>query len=119
MLVRSDHATGTSRAIAERRRNCQLSPTADLHALHALIPAADDLASTKLELEGVAAIPRSVKLISGVPRHSDVVNLREMAGSCNFAFAFEKIIDTQLLPARLLVGKGDNGFALAHGANAI
>ena len=118
VFVRSDHATRATSAVSERRRNGELAPSTDLHTLHTLIPAADDLPCTQFELERVAPIPRGIELVPGVPRHADVVNLHEMAGRSGLAIAFDKIIDAKLLSTRLSVGKGHNWFALAHGANA-
>ena len=56
-LPRLDRAAGAAVAVAEVRRDDQLAPAADLHALHALVPAGDDLADA--ELERAAARPGS------------------------------------------------------------
>ena len=62
---------------ARRRRGArdgQLATAADLHALHALVPAGDDLAGTELELQRLAAVPAGVELLAGGEGDADVVD---------------------------------------------
>ena len=47
--VRRDHAAGAARAVAELGRDRQHARAADLHALHAFVPAADHLAGAEVE----------------------------------------------------------------------
>ena len=50
-LAGLDDAAGAAVAVAEVGRDHELPATADLHALHALVPAGDDLADAEPELE--------------------------------------------------------------------
>ena len=50
-LAGLDDATGAAVAVAEVRRDDELATAADLHALHALVPAGDDLADAEAELQ--------------------------------------------------------------------
>src|SRR4051794_32571087 len=61
-------------AVGEVRRDRDAPAPADLHAGHALVPAADHLALAERELERVAAVPRRVELLAALPGHADVVD---------------------------------------------
>jgi hypothetical protein len=54
--IRRDHAAGTARAVAKVWRDGELARAADLHALHAFVPAGNDLAAAEREVEGVVTI---------------------------------------------------------------
>src|SRR3954447_24105010 len=71
--VRRDHAAGAARAVPFCGRNCQRPLSADAHAGHALVPAADHLAAAKPERERFIAIPRAVELEPFVIRSGLVV----------------------------------------------
>src|SRR6266568_8312785 len=62
--VGRDSAREAARAVAELGRDGELALAAHLHALHALVPALDDLAGAELELEGIAAILAGVELLA-------------------------------------------------------
>src|SRR4051794_14077528 len=79
-LVGLDHAAGAPGAVAQVRRDGEAAATAHLHAGHALVPAADDLAATEAELERVAPVPRGVELLAVRPGHAHVVHLDPLAG---------------------------------------
>jgi hypothetical protein len=49
---RTDDPTGATLAVREVRRDHQLAAAADLHALHALVPAGDDLADAERKERG-------------------------------------------------------------------
>src|SRR4029079_13681124 len=60
--------------VGEVRRNGQLTAATDLHALHTLVPARDDLAGTELELQRRTPVPARVELLAGGERHTHVVH---------------------------------------------
>src|SRR5450432_788041 len=62
--VRRDRATGATRAVAERRRDDEHARAAFLHALNALVPAADDHAAAELELERIVAVLARIELLA-------------------------------------------------------
>ena len=64
-LTRLDHAARAAVAVAQVRRDHELAPAADLHARHALVPAADHPAGAEREAERRAAVPRGVELLAG------------------------------------------------------
>jgi hypothetical protein len=66
---------GAAVPVGQAWRNYQLSAAADLHALHALIPADDDLPSAELERERFAPVPASVEFLARGVRDPDIVNL--------------------------------------------
>src|SRR5690348_1192703 len=78
--VRRDRPARALRAVAEVRRDDQLAPPADLHALHALVPAGDDLAGAEREAERLPAIPRRVELLAALVEHADVLDGHGLAG---------------------------------------
>jgi hypothetical protein len=60
--VRRDHAAGAARAVAELGRDHEHARAAFLHALHALVPALDDMAGAEVELERVVAVLARIEL---------------------------------------------------------
>src|SRR6218665_8854 len=62
--VRRNHAAGAAGAVAERRGDHQHAGAADLHALHAFVPALDDLATGQVEAERVAAVLARIDLLA-------------------------------------------------------
>src|SRR5688500_14438452 len=73
-LPRRDRSTSAAVAVAEVGRDDQLAAPADLHALHAAVPAGDDVARTEPERERLAAVPGGVELLTGRERDADVVH---------------------------------------------
>src|SRR3954471_1109039 len=61
-------------AVGEVGGDGQLAAAADLHALHALVPALDDPAATQREAERLAAVPAGVELLAGAEGDADVVD---------------------------------------------
>ena len=74
-LAGLDDAAGATVAVPEVRRDHQLAPAADLHALHARVPAGDDLADAEAERQRLAAVVGGVELLAGGVRDPDVVDL--------------------------------------------
>src|SRR6266545_2146335 len=106
--VRGDWV-GAVRAIAEIRRDDQLSLPADFHSHHALVPAFDHLPDADDELEGLTAIDRAVKLgpvfepagvmnchgLSGrraFPGSDDLVNILQAAAGRGFRTGRREIL---------------------------
>src|SRR5271165_664716 len=52
------------RAVAERRRDDEQTPSAHFHACDALVPAGDHLTPAKGEREGFVPLPRRVELFA-------------------------------------------------------
>ena len=77
-------------------RDRQLAPAADLHALHARVPAGDDLALPELELEGLTAIPGRVELFAGREGDPDVVHRDLRAADGLVAIADGDVLDAEL-----------------------
>ena len=63
-LARLDDAAGAAVAVAEVRRDDQPAAAADLHPLHAGVPAGDDLADAEAELQRRAAVVGRVELLA-------------------------------------------------------
>lgn len=95
-LVRCDHTAGTGFAVAHRGRNRETTAAADLHALHTVVPTLDDLASPQSELERLHPIPRRVELLTGRPRHADVVHRDVLAGHRLVAVADRLVLDQEI-----------------------
>src|SRR5581483_10009705 len=72
-LVGLDDPAGAPAAVAQLGRDDDAAPAADLHAGHALVPAADDLAGAEPEGEGLAPVPGGVELLAGAPGVAGVV----------------------------------------------
>ena len=64
-------------AVCQRRRDGQLSASADPHSGNPVLPALDE--STQGEADRLTAIPGAVELLPGVVLHSDVVNVDHIA----------------------------------------
>ena len=63
-LAGLDHPAGAAVAVAQVRRDHELPAAADLHALHAGVPALDDLADAEPELQRLAPVVRRVELLA-------------------------------------------------------
>src|SRR5262245_66275600 len=57
-----NHAARAARAVAERGRDGEQAGAADLHALHAFVPALDDHAGAERKLERLATVLARVEL---------------------------------------------------------
>jgi len=92
--VRRDHAACAARAVAELRRNRQATHAADLHALHAFVPALDDHAAAEHERERVVAVLARIEFLTvGQPARvvdaDGLAGLRFRAGAFGQVFVFE------------------------------
>ncbi len=68
------------RAVAEVRRDDQLSPTADLHPGNALVPAGDHASRTELERVRLAPVPGGVELLAVRVVDAHVLHRDRVAG---------------------------------------
>src|SRR3954453_909991 len=107
-LVGPDDATRAALAVGEVRRGRDAGAATDLHARDALVPAGDHLAAAEAELERVAAIPRCVELLAGLPRDADVMDLDDPARDRLLALADRQVLDLELVGGRS-VGDADVG----------
>ena len=107
-----DHPVCAAGAVGQLRRQRQTALTADLHALHALVPPGDDLAGAEAEAERVAAIPRGIELLAARPGHADVVDLHVVAGRCLGAVADDDVVDDEIGRRRGLVDDGRGSAAI-------
>lgn len=101
-LAGPDDATGATVTVGEVGGYEQLSATADLHALHAPVPALDDLPDAESERQRFAAVVGSVELLAGGVGHSDVVDDDRATGGGLRAVALDDVGDDQVggrLPA--------------------
>src|ERR1700722_1112326 len=89
-------------AVAEVGRDDQLAAAAHLHALHALVPALDDLPDTEAELERLAPAPASVEFLPGGGGDPDVVHLHGVPGAGDLAVALPDVGDLERLGRRAL-----------------
>ena len=80
-LPRLDRAGGAAVAVGEAGRDDELAAAADLHALHALVPAGDDLADAELEAQRLAPVPARVELLAGGEGDADVMHVNGVAGA--------------------------------------
>src|ERR1022692_451246 len=112
-LAGCDRVPGTAVPVGKIRRNDQLAAAADLHALHALVPAGDDLPDAELELQRIAPVPACIEFLAGGVRDPDVVHPDHVARARHGAVALPDIRDLQ--PGRrLAAGKVDLGLLDAH-----
>src|ERR1035441_2806371 len=89
------------------------SSPAGRHALHALVPAGDDLAHAELELQRIATVPARVEFLAGRVCDPDVVDLDPVARVRRGPVAFPDIGDLKF-GRRLAAGKIDLGPGDAH-----
>src|SRR5262249_35450632 len=87
-------ASGAARAVAERGRDGELARAADLHALHALVPALDDVAAAEREYERVAAVLARIEL-RAVGEPAGVVDLDALTGGGERSVADYDVIDDE------------------------
>ena len=97
---------------AEVRRDDQPAAAADLHALHALVPAGDDLADAEAERQRLAPVVRRVELLAGGVRDPDVVHAHGLAGRRLGALALGEVGDLEVARRRA-VGEVDLGLLVA------
>src|SRR5690348_4938513 len=112
-LPRCDHPPGAPVPVGQTRGNDQLAAAADLHPLHALVPAGDDPPGAELELQGLAPVPARVKLLARRERNPDIVNLDHVTGIRHGPIALPDVPDVQL-GWRFATGKVDLRLADAH-----
>ena len=101
---------------AEVRRDDQPAAAADLHALHALVPAGDDLADAEAEVEGRAAVVRGVELLARGVGHADVVHRDGAAGGGLLAVTLGELGDLEVT-GRRAVGEVDLRLVCTHGSS--
>ena len=94
--MRGDHSARAPGAVGHRRRDRQLAPAADLHPLHARIPAGDHLALAELEAERLVAIPRRVELLAGRERDAGVVHGHGLPGGRLVTVADDDVLDPEV-----------------------
>src|SRR5215468_7491183 len=112
-LPRPDHVPGAAVPVGQGWRDNQLPAAADLHALHALVPAGDDLPGAEPEAQRFAAVPARVELLAGRVGDPDVVHPDRVTGTGHLAVAFPDVGDLQVR-GRLALGKIDLGLTDAH-----
>src|SRR5580704_19779265 len=112
-LARRDRPASPAVAVGQVRRNDQLPPPADAHALHALVPARDDLPRAKPELKRVATAPARVELLACRVSDADVMDADGVAGLRFGAVAFPDLGDLEV-GRRLAAGKVDLRLLAAH-----
>src|ERR1700677_495163 len=112
-LTGSDGGPGALVPVGQARGDDQLSAAADPHALHALVPAGDDMPGAELELQRVAPVPARVEFLAGRLRDPDVVPPDHVALVRLGTVTLPDIGDLQL-GRRLAAGKVDLGPADAH-----
>ena len=94
--MRLDHSARPASAVRHRRRDRQLAAAAHPHALHARIPAGNDLPLAELEGERLAAIPRRVELLARPEGDADVVDADPRALDRLVALADDDVLDDQV-----------------------
>src|ERR1039458_1730004 len=109
-LARRDGVAGAPVTVGQVRGDDQLTAAADPHALHALVPAGDDLAHAELELQRSAMGPARVEFLPGRVCDPDVVDLDPAP---RVRGAVPEIGDLKF-GRRLAAGKIDLGPADAH-----
>src|ERR1700722_15599888 len=97
-----DGVARAAAAVAEVGRDDQLAAAAHLHALHALVPALDDLPDTEAELERLAAVPARVELLPRGVGDPDVVHLNGVPRAGDLAVALPDVGDLERLGRRAL-----------------
>src|SRR5450755_2365933 len=112
-LARRSDVAGAPVPVGQIRGDDQLAAAADLHPLHALVPAGDDATGTELELQRVAAIPAGVEFLPRRVGDPDVVDLDRVSCLRGPTVAFPDVGDLQL-GRRLAAGEVDVGLADAH-----
>ncbi len=88
--VRGDHAARAARAVAQGRGDDERALAADLHALHAFVPALDHHAGAEVELERGIAVAAGVELralLAVVVEPAGVVHAHRLAAGGLGAFA--------------------------------
>lgn len=112
-LARLDDTAGATIAVGEVGGNEQLPATADLHTLHALVPALDDLADAQSERQRLTAVVGSVELLTGGVSDADIVHDHRVTGGSLSAVALDDVGDDQV-GGRLSAGEIDLGLLCSH-----
>src|ERR1017187_7122302 len=95
-LARPDRVPGAPVSVGQTRWNDQLAAAADLHSLHTLIPAGDDLSHAELELKRSASVPAGVELLARGVRDPDIVDVDHVTRVRHGAITFPDIGDLQI-----------------------
>src|SRR5690606_25289531 len=113
-LAGGDDRRGAAVAVGEVGGDLEAATAADLHALHALVPAGDDLADAELEAQRLAAVPGGVELLAGGVGDADVVDVHDVAAAGLLALA-EDLVGADELGGCGALGGVDLGLgAIAH-----
>ena len=86
---------GAPVSVGQARGDDQLAAAAGLHALHALVPAGDDLPGAEPELQRIAPVPARIELFPGGVRDPDIVDPDDVAGLRLAAITFPDVGDLQ------------------------
>src|SRR5699024_9109350 len=109
-----DHRRGALGAVAEGGGDVETAAAADLHALHALVPAGDDLAHAELEAQRLAAVLGGVELLAGGGGDAHVVHVDDVAAAGLLAVA-DDLVDADQLGGGVALGVVDLGLgAIGH-----
>ena len=106
-FVGPDHPTSTPLTVGEHWRNRDPAPSTYLHADHTLVPAGNDLALPKAELERLATVPGRVELLARLPRDTHVVDFDHAPGDGLLAIADDDVLEFELVGRRLIGGNLD------------
>src|ERR1022692_881718 len=112
-LAWCDRVTSSPVSVGQTRWNDQLAAAADLHSLHPLVPAGDDLPDAEPELERSVSGPASVELLARRVRNPNIVDLYHVACPRYGATTFPDIRDLQF-GRRLAAGEVDLRLIDAH-----
>src|SRR5690606_3918809 len=100
-------------AVGQVRGDGQLAAAADLHALHALVPALDDPAGAQREPEGSAAVPAGVELLARAEGDTDVVHGDRVTRLGHLAVTLPDVLDLEVRRG-LAAREVDLGLVDAH-----
>src|SRR3954469_473276 len=94
-LAALDGTARTALTVTQMRRDDELPPAADLHALHPLVPAGDHPAGAEREAERRVAVVAGVELLAGGVRDPDVMHDRLLPGLGDRPVALDQVTDLQ------------------------
>src|SRR5699024_3037506 len=97
-------------AVGEGGGDLEPAATADLHTLHTVIPAGDDLAHAELEAQRLAAVPGGVELLAGGVGDAHVVHVDDVAAAGLLSVA-DDLVGADQLGGRGALGVLDLGLA--------
>src|SRR5262245_9232973 len=92
--VRWDHASGATRAVAQRGWDGELALAAHLHARRAFVPALDDSARAQGKHEAIVAVLARIEL-GAVGKPAGIVHLDLLSGGSDRAIARDDVLDDE------------------------